>query len=678
MTDTSPPQSGLNPQQRQVDERVFHMKILGRTIEHLGTQMYKHRAPSVAELIANCWDAGAKHTSITVPIAKDYSKDTSIITILDDGEGMDPRTIQGHYLVVGRNRREDDGGENHGRKVMGRKGIGKLAGFGLASKVTITTWTAGQDKGVRFSMSLSQLKRDAGEAHDIPFPWNEVSRQPAWTPSGTRIDLSDLRHATAIDIDALIETLSRRFSRTTRGEMQVHINDQLLPDPSIETMYEFPSGGGFHEETLPSGRTVRYRYTFATTPIRSKESQGFVIYAHERTAQAPPFFFNVESTASSQHSTRYVSGEIIADYLDEGVDSETDVISTDRQEVDWEKDELRDLLDWGQALSRKVLRECAEMKGQELEHWILSDADFTLRLNQLDPSNKKEISGFLKVLGQKSNKDDERTRELADALIRAYEFRTFHDVIDDIQKASQDPEKLEEMLGRIHDWKVLESRAILEIVRGRLSIINKLEQMIVHDAPETASSKTHDNLHDLLAQYPWLFNPEWQVFAEEKSVGAQLRKWGENDCPDDMAAKRVDFLAFAKDTDELVIIELKRPGHAVEFAEVQRLEQYQVQLMRARPKCRRVLVYGGTVNIPPGKWEEMKSSADFEALEWSAMFARARSFYAHYQAVLEGDVSAAGFSSKKIEVTRTRQILDSGSSHRSAGDRARGVGESEA
>src|SRR5205085_8944937 len=76
-----------------------------------------------------------------------------------------------------------------------------------------------------------------------------------------------------------------------------------------------------------------YRYTFAKTPIRSKEMQGFVIYANERTAQAPPFFFNVESTASSQHSTRYVSGEIVANYIDEGVNSESDVIRSEERRV---------------------------------------------------------------------------------------------------------------------------------------------------------------------------------------------------------------------------------------------------------------------------------------------------------------------------------------------------------
>lgn len=661
-----------------VTTNEFHMTILGRTIEHLGTQMYKHRAPSIAELIANCWDAGADNTWITIPTSEEYSQSSSIISIVDDGEGMNEHSIEHHYLVVGRNRRETDGTEHLGRKVMGRKGIGKLAGFGLASKLTITTWTGGSDKAIRFSMSLDQLKLSAGEVHKIPFPWTEVEVQDSWPKSGTRIDLSDLRHASPLKLDALVETLSRRFSRTTRGTMQIHINDDAMPEPSVAMMYEFPDTGEFEEETLPSGRSVKFRYSFSTTPIRSKELQGFVIYAHERTAQAPPFFFNVEATASSQHSTRYVTGEIVADYLDEGTDNESDVISTDRQEVDWEKDELSELYEWGQRLARKVLRECAEIKGEELEHWILADAEFSKRLANLDSSSNKQISGFLKVLGQSSNKDDDRTRELADSLIRAYEFRTFHDVIDDIHAAGNDPEKLEEMLGRLHDWKVLESRAILEIVRGRLSIINKLEHMILHDAPETASKKTHDNLHDLLAEYPWLFNPEWQVFVEEKSIGSQLREWGEKDCPEEMRAKRVDFLAFAKETDELIIIELKRPGHAVDFDEVQRLEQYQVNLMKSRPNCRRVLVYGGTVNIPPNKWKSLQKDADLELLEWSEMFARARSFYSHYAAVLEGDASAAGFATKKTEVTRTRLILESGSAHRSRADRKRGVGDSDA
>jgi len=656
----------------------FHMTILGRTIEHLGTQMYKHRAPSIAELVANCWDAGARNVYINIPTSDEYDQSASKIIIKDDGEGMNPSIVQNSYLVVGRNRRQFDGGNNHGRKVMGRKGIGKLAGFGLSEKIAITTWTKETPNAVNFSMLLKQLKIDAGTVDKIKFPWYELEKNTEWPPSGTIIELSVLRHAASIDIEALSETLSRRFSRSTYGEMNILINDVKLSEPNVDSIYQFPAKDGvFEEATLSSGKAIKYRYKFARKPIRSKELQGFVIFANERTAQAPPFFFNVESTASSQHSTRYVTGEIIADFLDEGTDDESDVISTDRQELDWEKEELTELKIWGSELTRRVLRECSEIRGQQFENWILADTEFIRRLALLDPSCRNEISRFLKVLGQKSDETDDRTRELADSLIRAYEFRTFHDVIDDIKQVGEDPEKLEEMLSRLHDWKVLESRAILEIVRGRLSIISKLEHMIIHDSPETASSVTYDNLHDLFAEYPWLFNPEWQVFAEEISISKQLREWGEKNCPDDMKYKRVDFLAFSKDTNSLIIIEMKRPGHPVELDEVQRLETYQVALMKSRGSCRRVLVYGGTVNIPDKKWEKMRSTDDFEALTWSDLFIRASSFYSHYQAVLEGDVASDGFLRKKVEVARTREIIERGSSHRASTDRSRGIGNSD-
>ena len=86
-----------------MSEQVFSMTILGRTIEHLGTQMYKHRAPSIAELVANCWDAGAGKVWIEVPTDEDnYKQDTSSIIVMDDGEGMSPDAVEKQYRKVRR------------------------------------------------------------------------------------------------------------------------------------------------------------------------------------------------------------------------------------------------------------------------------------------------------------------------------------------------------------------------------------------------------------------------------------------------------------------------------------------------------------------------------------------------------------------------------------------------
>ena len=670
-------------EEKQRDDDSFEMVIFGRIIEHLGSMMYKQRPTAIAELVANCWDAGAKNVWITIPNESEYDKEKSEIVIMDDGYGMTVDEVQKQYLMIGRDRRKEEiAGESsaHNRRIMGRKGIGKLAGFGIAGVVRLTTWKCGDSKATWFEMPMEKLnKAKAGSADSIRFPRRTKEKESGWPESGTIVALQQLRHPTPISLESLRETLSRRFSRTVHQEMNIWINREKTGEPSIETTYAFPDDGSFCEEKLEDGKTVKFRYRFSRKPIQSKEMQGFTIQTNERTSQAPPFFFNVESTASSQHSTRYVSGEIIADFVDEETGDSDDKISTDRQEIDWESGELSSFKKWGEKFSRDTLRKCAEMRGDKMKDWILSDKEFKPRIDALEPESKEQISRFLRILGQKVSQDDEKIRDLADSLIRAYEFRVFHDVVGDLNDIGDDPEKLEDILKKLHDWKVLESRATLEIVAGRLEIIRKLRKMIIENAPETASSKTHDNMHDLLAGYPWLINPEWSLFTEEKSIGKILREWGEGtgNLPKEDARMRVDFLAFKRSKEEsLFIIEIKRYGHAVTYEEVQRLESYQVKLMSSQRNVRAVLIFSGTHNIPEEKMNDLKKSGTIEFVEWCEMFNRAERFYAHYAAILEGDAADPGFLQKKNEVIQIRNTMEYGS-YRSPEERKEGLGNND-
>jgi HSP90 family molecular chaperone len=199
--------------------------------------MYKHRSPSIAELVANCWDAGAEEVRITIPTEEAYSQEKSEIVIMDSGEGMDADSIQNCYLVVGRNRRQDQGLENLGRKVMGRKGIGKLAGFGLSEHVRVTSWKK-NSPAISFAMPLDHLKNTkAGKSTIIRFSWKEVEKGKDWSESGTIIKLSKLRHSTPIDVNSLTETLARRFSRTVRGEMKIIVNGNEINEPQLDTIH---------------------------------------------------------------------------------------------------------------------------------------------------------------------------------------------------------------------------------------------------------------------------------------------------------------------------------------------------------------------------------------------------------------------------------------------------------
>jgi hypothetical protein len=610
---------------------------------------------------------------------------------------MSTDQVQNQYLVVGRNRRADLAADDaahletdelnepdlgqaediNNRPVMGRKGIGKLAGFGLATRMRVLTWK--NQTSVEFTMDMEKLKLGDGVAADVPIKGFIGPIPPrVHTPSGTSITLSDLKHSTHLEIDKLRESLARRFSRRVRGRMNIYINEVLLGEPQLDYEIQYPpqdSPKSLIEEQLEDGTQVKYRYAFTRGTIQSAEMRGFTIYVRGKTAQAPPFYFHVEGTASGQHATKYLTGEIEADFLDEGTDDESDLIATDRQEIDWESKTVALLHQWGGQLTRRLFRDWTDRNGDRIESWIFSDADLLGRIEKLEPKTQKQVRDFLRKLGGVEPVRD-RALELAGSLVRAYEYRHFIDVIGEIEFAAgeSDPEILHNLLAHLSEWNVLESRAILEIIKGRLTIIEKFHSLIINDAPETASSQSLDNLHDLLAGSPWLLNPEWQVLTEEKGITKQLREWGHKDV-DVADRQRFDFLALRGDG-KLVVIEIKRSGHAVTLEELHRLEGYCSKLSQAETgTVYMVLIHSGLHNsITPtikGNWDKRD---DFDLVEWKDVFAQTKDYYEHYRAVLEGNVSHPDFQKKEVEIRQTRKVIDSGTVHRDPTARKQGLG----
>mgnify|MGYP000454927280 CR=1 FL=1 len=109
-------------------EHKYEMTISLQIVEHLGLNLYSNTSAVISEAVANAWDADAKTVEITL--------EKDCITIKDDGCGMDTDDINNKYLTVGYQKR-------HlvpitpmlNRKVMGRKGIGKLSLLSIAETI---------------------------------------------------------------------------------------------------------------------------------------------------------------------------------------------------------------------------------------------------------------------------------------------------------------------------------------------------------------------------------------------------------------------------------------------------------------------------------------------------------------------------------------------------------------
>lgn len=643
--------------------RDFELVVLGRTLEHLGTQLYKRRDVAIAELVANAWDAGATRVEVSLPIG-DYDPGNDIIEIIDNGQGMTPDEVATAYLSIGRNRRSDGQSGPEGRKIMGRKGVGKLAGFGLAR--TMTVETVKRNRCTTLSLHSEFLRAETGETGRIVIP-GEVHGVPDEEPPGTKISLSQLKHTSPLPVQTLKEALSRRFSRTVLGEMDILLNGEPVGPPSISVdgdLIHYPRSEKVGDEW------VVWEAAFSDR-VLSKELQGLTIIVNGKTAQAPPFFFGVESTATGQHGTKYLTGTIEADWVDSGTDDESDKISTDRQEIDWDDDTLANFREWGASLVRRLLRERVEARGESAKRKISEEPALKERIGHLEPPLQRRVEKFVALLGEAGVEDGQLT-PLADTIIRAFEYRHFHDYLDELETlADKAPLEFASAIERMKGWRVLEGRAVLEIIDGRIRIIDKLHSLLVEDAPETAPSVGAENLHDLIADFPWLINPDWQVFSEERSVTRTLREWGEADGVD--TRERTDFLAFEDGATTLVIIEIKRAGHGVTFEELQRLERYAARLERAH-QVYMVCIASDADSLSTRQRQTWSERTDGEILTWSSVYTRTRRYYEHYRSILAGDIDGPGFSDKGIEVSRARRVLEFGAYRSSEVRRNEGVG----
>ena len=164
-------------------EHKYEMTISLQIVEHLGLNLYSNTSAVISEAVANAWDADAKTVEITL--------EKDCITIKDDGCGMDTDDINNKYLTVGYQKR-------HlvpitpmlNRKVMGRKGIGKLSLLSIAETITIYSSKNGQKNALQIS---TQKLREAVSQTQTYYPEEVDDSGIDFEGNGTKIVLTNLK-----------------------------------------------------------------------------------------------------------------------------------------------------------------------------------------------------------------------------------------------------------------------------------------------------------------------------------------------------------------------------------------------------------------------------------------------------------------------------------------------------
>ncbi|MDE0626830.1 MAG: ATP-binding protein [Bryobacterales bacterium] len=185
------------------------------------------------------------------------------IRVADNGIGMTPQQVRDFFLVVGAERRND---RNRGdmsprlrRKVVGRRGVGKLAPFGICKAIEVISaggapvsenGAASGPAGYLASHitlhcdGIVELGDEPDERCRPTLGDRDDSHSPA---SGTRIILKDFNCRKVPRIDVLGRRLAQRLGIRS-DDWNVRIRDNTRCGPPLETV------GEFHIDAMPDTR----------------------------------------------------------------------------------------------------------------------------------------------------------------------------------------------------------------------------------------------------------------------------------------------------------------------------------------------------------------------------------------------------------------------------------------
>lgn len=555
-------------------------------INHLGVGLYSSTPAALTELVANAWDADATEVRITVDAGNRK------IIIEDDGHGMDVDSIKSKFLNVGYSRRRHSSKEKYSdsgnRRVMGRKGIGKLAMFALADHIEITSQIK-EGNVVGFKIDVPKLRQSLEQGENIVL--DEFDGQLLKNGSGTRIVLDQVLKGLKTTEGYLRVKLARRFSilGSTHG-FNVFLNDKEITKADrgiyehVQFLWAFDQDSYDtvtalakniaslpNEDDVLSEKEICIKMLNANVnfegnayPIKGYIASVFLpanLGSKEDTANILSIFANgrvfaenvLSEASSAKYYQNYLVGEIHADFLDE---DDTDRATASREAIKRDDPKYQALLGF--------IRTTLVDIGDQWDDWRT--------LLGLNPDDKNNLA----VIEWLSTLKDKRDLALAKKIMTSIQNASVHP--DDIKNAEGKKilfrgaiigfEKLRlrkqlDRLANITDvlsaefaaifssLSEVEESAYAEITAQRLEVIKKFKN-IVND-PASLEKVAQKYLFDHL----WLLDPSWDRVSGRAEMEKTLTEHIKRACPDSTGA-RLD-ITYRSSSGRHIVVELKKP-----------------------------------------------------------------------------------------------------------------------
>ncbi len=575
------------------DSQDLRMEFDMNTIQHLGISMYSKLPPVLGEIVANAYDADAP--SIVIEMNDQGEK---YIKITDTGFGMTKEDINKKFLKIGRNKRVDEPSDitAGGRKVIGRKGIGKLSVFGIADDVIVTTTTP-QGITNKFRMYLPDI---IDTKDNIYRPNHLVVDESLGLKQGTIIELKNLRRKSPFDSEEVCFDLARRFLIYDKdfscnvihngSEPKPVTNDMRFADLDIEFTWTFPDAT--LNSMYPRKAEVKGEVYSVKEKTMPEAMRGIYLVARKKLVNKNEFY----GVRASDFAHAYLTGWLEVDFIDETKATRDDRLGTNRESLNWEIDECEDLRkylqemlhyvaqDWKKRKKEKKTKEASDKIGFDIYAWI----------EDLPAADRKLAKKMIGPILENTDISSEKTAELIGHIKDAFGFTSFRELAEDIE--DNDEATIVNLVSLLKKWRIIEARELYKLALVRVKAITEFDKLIKTNAREVPT------VHNFLRNFPWLLDPRIMNFEDEVTYSELLKTQFAEQADTPESDRRLDFLCvdFAEN---LFVIELKRPEHKANEKTLRQAIEYRAFLEKhfgntQRRKIEVFIVCGGIASSP--------------------------------------------------------------------------------
>jgi hypothetical protein len=596
--------------------QTYEMKISMSVLEALGINLYSNAAAVVSELVANAWDADAN----VVEINWNAGGEDACVEIADDGCGMTRDELKRKFLTVGYSKRIAEGGisSQHKRPFMGRKGIGKLSVFSIASTIEVHSARDGERNA--FRIEVDELKKRIEE--EKPYNPEPIDVSPNLAEHGTIIRLTNLRRRRIdVALNALRKRVARRFDVLTLsapepkdGESALdavsadvtELRDAAKAEPKDEKaelaaseladrFYVTLNGAPITFDDRIELKKLEYLWEFGAASIPDQSLADDVV----RTllpgnvpgdpswsvsgwfgTTARPDQLTEDNDAGSLKNimvlsrgrpiqegilerldfsrlfVSYTTGQIRADFLD--ADDQDDIATSDRQRLMEDDPRVVALRDFLRAALLKASDQWSLWRPKKKAKEVLANnkpiKDWIDSLPKYQQDPATKLMGTIESLSIPESTDAAKDKR-----------RLFQSGIiaferiglrEDVERLNQlSTMQTDDILNVLATLESYESAMYLDLIRARIETIQSFEDDVAENVLEKVlQEKLHSNL--------WLLDPAWDRISQDVAIEERVFELAESfgaERPEEDALKRMD-LRYCNVQNRHVIIELKRPG----------------------------------------------------------------------------------------------------------------------